>query len=263
MPIDKGPFRICGKTGRIVGLRNYANSKWWLPIIGILVVIWYLIRVLPKPSRAAYPCQRVATPIALGGLVYLASVFSLLASYRNFKSFASRRRYWLAGLCLIVGIACLSIVIHTNENSVQAEDTGTFTPHDAPNQPFGVARGIKPGRVAWDYNLSACNWDGKSDYWFSRTNNDQADITLCDPARENNCSVVYDYCHQTFPNVVYNKNLEGWTPNVFAYSAPGPKENGHWRCSFFTSQDPVALESVGVDFLRAEMPLLKTRIATA
>jgi len=33
--------------------------------------------------------------------------------------------------------------------------------------------------------------------------------------------------------------------------------NGHWPSSFFASQDPVALESVGLDFLRSEMPLIK------
>jgi hypothetical protein len=33
--------------------------------------------------------------------------------------------------------------------------------------------------------------------------------------------------------------------------------NGHWPSSFFASQDPVALESVGLDFLRSEMPLFK------
>jgi hypothetical protein len=33
--------------------------------------------------------------------------------------------------------------------------------------------------------------------------------------------------------------------------------NGHWPSSFFASQDPVAIESVGFDFLRSEMPLIK------
>jgi hypothetical protein len=33
--------------------------------------------------------------------------------------------------------------------------------------------------------------------------------------------------------------------------------NGHWPSSFFAAQDPVALESVGLDFLRSEMPLIK------
>ena len=33
--------------------------------------------------------------------------------------------------------------------------------------------------------------------------------------------------------------------------------NGNWQSSIFASQDPVALESVGLDFLRSEMPLIK------
>ena len=36
-----------------------------------------------------------------------------------------------------------------------------------------------------------------------------------------------------------------------------PPFNGHWPGSIFASQDPVALESVGLDFLRSEMPLIK------
>ncbi len=29
----------------------------------------------------------------------------------------------------------------------------------------------------------------------------QADITLCDPAREDQCSAVSNYCHSAFPDV--------------------------------------------------------------
>jgi hypothetical protein len=29
---------------------------------GLLALAWFLIRVLPKPSRATYPCQRAAFP---------------------------------------------------------------------------------------------------------------------------------------------------------------------------------------------------------
>ncbi len=46
------------------------NSKrhwfaWVFPIGGLLALIWFLIRVIPKPSRATYPCQRVAFPLAI------------------------------------------------------------------------------------------------------------------------------------------------------------------------------------------------------
>jgi len=362
----------------------------------------------------------------------------------------NRHRRWAGWLATIVGLA-VSIWCST----ARAEDTGTFTPSRGPNQPVGTARGIFPGRVAWSYDLSACNWDGTSKYWFSPQFNDQtkitkilnnvicsvagqtaisnawdvlfrdknggpsyvkgekiaiklnlnnggknsneidaspqsvyalldglvnqfgadqADITLCDPDRENQCSVISNYCHTMFPNVDYDHNLGGFTPNAFTYSGPGPTEtsmatvivktkylitmavlkrhctpsptyhdptdktdygnasvtmifkscwgiigntratqhtmlhdwdyplasydqlvdmygsknvdgktvlniidglysgdrwnsephkwqlapfNGHWPSSFFASQDPVAIESVGFDFLRSEMPLIK------
>jgi hypothetical protein len=33
-------------------------------VTGISTLLWFLIRVIPKPSRAAYPCMRAAAPIA-------------------------------------------------------------------------------------------------------------------------------------------------------------------------------------------------------
>jgi len=384
MPAKKGLLLVCGKTGRVVGLNRQCRWAGWLAtIIGLAasISIWY--------------------------------------------------------------------------STARAEDTGTFTPSMGPNQPVGTARGIFPGRVAWSYDLSACNWDGTSKYWFSPQFNDQtkitkilnnvicsvagqtaisnawdvlfryknggpsyakgekiaiklnlnnggknsneidaspqsvyalldglvnqfgadqADITLCDPDRENQCSVISNYCHTMFPNVDYDHNLGGFTTNALTYSGPGPTEtsmatvivktkylitmavlkrhctpsttyhdptdktdygnasvtmifkscwgiigntratqhtmlhdwayplasydqlvdmygsknvdgktvlniidglysgdrwnsephkwqlapfNGHWPSSFFASQDPVAVESVGFDFLRSEMPLIK------
>jgi hypothetical protein len=39
----------------------------------------------------------------------------------------------------------------------------------------------------------------------------QADIIVCDPAREDKGSAVKNYCSTSFPDVVYNSNLGGWT----------------------------------------------------
>lgn len=459
MPIKKGPLLVCGKTGRVVGLNlSHRWAKWLFPIIGLAALFWYLVRVIPKPDRASYPCQRIGAPIAFGGMAYLLSIFGLVTAFRKTRKFLVQHRYAAAGVCLLIGLICSVVVRDLNEATARAEDTGTFVPSDGPNQPIGTARGINPGRVAWSYDLSACNWDGTSKYWFSEAFNDQAkitkvmnnvicsvagqasisnawdvlfrdknggpaaasyfkgekitiklnlnnggkysnqidaspqsvyalldglvnqfgasqaDITLCDPAREGQCSVISNYCHAAFPGVNYDRNLGGFTPKAFAYSAAGPTEtslstaivktkylitmailkrhctpaptyhdptdktdygnasvtmifksnwgvignnrasqhsllhdwnypmasynqlvdiygstningktvlnildglysgdrwssgphqwavapfNGHWPSSFFASQDPVALESVGLDFLRSEMPLIK------
>src|SRR3974390_2446066 len=42
---------------------------WLAPILGLFSLVWFLLRVIPKPSRAAYPCQRVAMPLASGFVV--------------------------------------------------------------------------------------------------------------------------------------------------------------------------------------------------
>ena len=456
MPAEKKLFLVCRKSGKIVGF----NQRGWLfrlllPLIGVLALLWWLVRVIPKPSRADYPCQRVALPIAFQGIALLASLFAVPVTFRKTRKFLYEHRYAAAAICLVLCIGSSLAVRTVCENATRAEDTGTFTPSDGPNQPIGTARGIFPGRVAWAYDLDACKWNGTSGHWFDKTNNDQAkitlmmnkticsvagkttireawdalfrfknggtpyakgekiavklnlnnggkysnqidaspqtvyalldglvnqfgvdqsDIVLCDPARENQCSVVKDYCSADFPNVTYDTHLGGFVTNAFSYSAPGPVENsisktivdskylitmailkrhctpsetyhdptdktdygnasvtmifkstwgiigpkrgwqhqylhdwaypmnsydllvdmfgnknvngktvlnildglysgdrwssgphrwkltpfnGNWPSSIFASQDPVALESVGLDFLRSEMPLIK------
>ena len=73
MPIQRGPFLFCPKSGKPVGCTG-RWMKWLFPVIGFVALIWHLFRVLPKPDRAAYPCQRVAGPLAWGFVAYIASL---------------------------------------------------------------------------------------------------------------------------------------------------------------------------------------------
>ena len=62
MLVEKGPFRVCGKTGRVVGFkRKWRLLNWLFPLVGLLALVWYLARVIPKPSRASYLGWRRAT----------------------------------------------------------------------------------------------------------------------------------------------------------------------------------------------------------
>jgi hypothetical protein len=445
-------FKVCPKTGKIRGFnKNFILYKLLFPLFGLISLIWVLIRVIPKPSRATYPCQEVAIPAASAFLSYIAAIFLSVTTFKGAQHFLRSRKFLIFSMVIVFGVV-LSLLFYINagENSLAA-DTGTFTPSDAANSPMGTARGIMPGRVAWAYDLSACTWDGTSNYWWSNKFNDQtkitaildkvvcsvanqgtvsaswdalfknhnggagyvkgekiivkinlnnngasneidaspqsvyalltelvndygvnqADITVCDPAREGQGSAVTNYCKGNFPNVNFNANLGGWTtclqlsnsaavehslstalynakylitlallkrhctPSAtwgtdgvdygnasvtmifksswglvgnnraqmhnllhdWAYPMASyhvltdiyaskhingktvlnildglytgdrwnstPRKwnmapfNGHYPCSFFASQDPVALESVGLDFLRSEMPLIK------
>jgi autotransporter-associated beta strand protein len=310
MPIKKGLLLVCGKTGRVVGLNRQSHwAKWLFPIIGLASLIWYLVRVIPKPSRANYPCQRVAMPVAIWCLSYFLSLFGAVSAYRQARKLIRQNRYVVAAICLVVAATCAAVVMRQNEMAVLAsESTGTFVPVDGPDQPIGVARGLYPGRVAWSYDTNACNWDGVSSYWWSSTWNNQTkitklmnnvicsvagqssvsnawdvlfrnknggpsyvkgekiaikinenngggashptqidaspqsvyalldglvnqfgasqtDITICDPAKEAQCSAVSNYCRAAFPGVNFDMNLGGFTASAFTYSTSGPTEN--------------------------------------
>src|SRR5512141_2185150 len=123
------------------------------PIAGLLALFWWLVRVLPKPSRAAYPCQRVTLPVASGFLLWLVGTLVSLEALRRLLD--RHRRLWL-----LMGIGiCLGVAVYAGLPSPQA---AAYTPSDPPNQPMGTARGIHPGRVVWFRNPGATLWNGTS-----------------------------------------------------------------------------------------------------
>ena len=50
--------------------------RLFLPVTGLASLLWFLIRVIPKPSRAGYPCMRVAAPLASTFIIYLTGLFA-------------------------------------------------------------------------------------------------------------------------------------------------------------------------------------------
>lgn len=206
-------FKRCSKTKRIVGL-NF-SSKWVklsFPITGLIALLWYLVRVIPKPCRAAYPCQIAIAPLVATFIMYVVGLLSSVLAFRNWKRYLVKHRLGAATVCLIGGIAASVLMFKPFPGfDIKAEDTGTFTPSDKPNNPIGVARGIFPGRVTWAYDLGACTWDGKSNYWWSEKFNNQEKIssllekTVCTVAGKNNVAEAWDTLFK-----YYNKNGEGY-----------------------------------------------------
>ena len=175
-PFERGvrsAWRACGRTRRVAGLSIKKRwAKWLFSVTGLLALIWYLVRVVPKPSRAAYPCQRVAAPIAFGGILYWLSLLGLVSAYRSARIFIRQNRYSLAGVCLVAGLVSAAVVSRRIEPVASASTGGT------PNAPIGIARGINPGRVVWGYAPGACLWSGKQDgtHWWDPGLTDQAKV---------------------------------------------------------------------------------------
>jgi len=163
-PIERGPFRFCPKTGRFIGCRpGFESLRWTFPIVGLAALIWYLMRVPPKPDRADYPCQRIALPIAWGFLASVAGWVAAVMAARSFGHLLSCGRRFLAALLFIGAIAGALIGFHASSDRAEA-----YVPTDPPNSPMGVARGIHPGRVAWVYDPTAACWDGNTNtgHWW-------------------------------------------------------------------------------------------------
>jgi parallel beta-helix repeat protein len=152
---------------------------WLFPIAGLISLIWFLIRVLPKPSRATYPCQRVAAPLASGFVVWITGLIVSTLAYRKARRLAGYSRYVLAGIFVVLSVAVIwGAICITNDNLAEAASTGLFEQSDPPNTPMGVAKGIHPGRVAWIHQSAATSWDGSSNYWWSSQFNDQNLINI-------------------------------------------------------------------------------------
>jgi hypothetical protein len=123
------------------------------PITGIIAVVWFLIRVIPKPIRASYPCMRVAYPIASTFVLYMLGLATTAFALDRMKTHWRHSRYWTtAGFCIVASIAGF-LAFQEDQPPVYANSNFL----DTANVPIGVARGVFPGRVVWDRNPDATN----------------------------------------------------------------------------------------------------------
>ncbi len=128
--------------------------RWFFHIMGLLALLWFLVRVIPKPSRATYPCQRVAFPLASGFVVWLIGVAGSVAAFRRARFYFARSRYVIGAVFVAASVAtALATMSGGGKNEAKAGEP-------VANDPVGVARGINPGRVVWVHDPDATDWEG-------------------------------------------------------------------------------------------------------
>ena len=146
-----------------------------LIVMGILSTAWFLVRVIPKPSRAAYPCMQVAAPIMSGFIVYLLSIGGMMIAFRRAKQNILKGRYLATGLFLLFALAGFIFTLTHGSQNTLGGDLPERGPEDGPNQPFGTGMGVNPGRVVWVWNPDATNENclntfESKDYYFKPEN---------------------------------------------------------------------------------------------
>jgi hypothetical protein len=176
------------------------STKVVFIFIGLASTIWFLIRVIPKPQRAANPCMRTAAPIMSGFIIYILSLGGSVLVFRKAIEKFKRARYWSAGLAVVISVVLIAVFNITDVRTIYANVFGANWTRgvlpDGSNNPMGTAVGIHPGRVVWVWDKNATNenctnvivlkgsgfnkvmdWD-KSDAFIMPKNNDQAVIDI-------------------------------------------------------------------------------------
>jgi hypothetical protein len=191
-------------------------------MLGILSTMWFLIRVIPKPSRATYPCMRAAAPVMSAFVIYLISISSSIFAFRRFKIHFGKARYLAAFGFLTVAVVMIFIsgsVNNMHSHAARLVGEKIFTAND----PIGVARGIHPGRVVWVWDRfatdSTCT-NTSGNYWYQNTNAAQVDSMLnhglMDMTGETSASVAWDAIFRYF-NSNHGKGDVGYTAGEKIY----------------------------------------------
>ncbi len=167
---QKNIFKRCPKSGKIVGLRfDNIYAKVLFPVVGILAIAWFLFRVIPKPIRAAYPCQQAAMGIGGSFLAYLIALTASFGIFTKLKKNKPVLAYFSVFLFIIIGATAVIFAISENPPNYKP----ILTNNDGINNPMGVARGIFPGRVVWVRDTASTSWDGTNGFWWDDKNTNQ------------------------------------------------------------------------------------------
>jgi hypothetical protein len=182
-------------------LSRLRSSRIYFLVLGFIATLWFLVRVIPKPSRATYPCMRAAAPIMSSFIIYLLAISGSVFSFRKFRQSLRKSRHLAAILFLAVALVATGAVLLNDHREALAR---VLHPVDdtfpvASNTPVGVAKGLSPGRVVWIHDRRATNEyysgvDGSDNYWFNPENTNE--------------EVVYDMLEQAILKYAGTDSIE-------------------------------------------------------
>ena len=186
-------------------------------IIGIICIIWFLIRVVPKPDRIRYPCQQMSIIVALGYITFWIILWSAL--FHGLGLWMKKVRYNTskfppAILVSFLLIFSISSNVFADNNYDENEKLVLWNP--IPKEPIGTPKGENPGRVVWVWNPEATEKD-LSGYWWNMENNDQTVIDqmfsfgLQNLANVDNDYLAWDLLFKYFNQVHGHGNI-GYQP---------------------------------------------------
>ena len=184
--------------------------------LGISSTIWFLIRVIPKPQRAFYPCMRAAAPLMSTFVIYIITMSGSVFAFRKAKNHFRKARFFYAVTFLVLaGISTfLFFANKTEEVYGSTVDTNSLMS----NSPVGVGHGIYPGRVVWVFDPEVAKWDGTNKYWWDDKSTSQIEAdkmlanVLTSLSGKKSEAKAWDALFTSF-NETKNKGKKGYSPN--------------------------------------------------
>jgi len=166
-------YKLHGRSGKIRDwMRNHSIPKnVTFILLGIISTVWFLIRVIPKPSRAAYPCMRIAAPFMSGFILYLLSVWALTVAAGKQKLKIINVRFASTFMLIFGVVAVMAISPSGNIQSLNKEEDTRTGPSDGPNEPMGTGIAVNPGRVIWVWDPKATSENCVNAFELSRPEN--------------------------------------------------------------------------------------------
>jgi hypothetical protein len=208
--MEKDKFLNWIKRIKLYFTRKKVAAKVVFIVLGVLSTIWFLIRVIPKPSRATYPCVKATAPFMASFVIYLISLTGSVFAFRKFKASLLRSKYLIAFISFTAGVLAITVSVINSPGKTKAMQLVSADAFEA-NQPMGEAYGIFPGRVVWIWDPDAtdetCTND-QGDYWFENTDQAVVDSMLTkaikylakQPTINQAWDALFKYFNQTHEN---------------------------------------------------------------
>jgi hypothetical protein len=144
---------------------------------GAAALLWFLVRVIPKPSRATYPCQRAAFPMASSFIIWLCGVLAIRTwPGRLSRGLRGSRAVGCLGAMTLLVTAGWTLVWYASGGSAAAPEGMDRLAPVRPNEPLGVGRGLYPGRVTWARDPAVTRWNGSTGHWWDDASTDQSGV---------------------------------------------------------------------------------------
>ncbi len=190
--------------------KSHIPAKLIFIVMGVISTAWFLIRVIPKPQRAGYPCMQAAFPIMTGFLVWVGSITGAFMTFKLSGNYFKKAKVRTGTALVLAGVGFSIMVMMQPTMKTKAVNLLSTAEIVHPvNEPMGTSWGINPGRVVWSWDQDATDQNcpnTEADPFYASDNWDQSIVdemitsSVLQLTSENTIGGAWDALFKSFNN---------------------------------------------------------------